>query len=88
TEYLRKTGTTVFETAGAFYPMIGKRDATVTNKYKIETTSSVAVPNNFWTPMPADIGNRGYALNNLDITNQMKYVDKIEATDTRTTMYD
>ncbi|HCT6698045.1 TPA: WxL domain-containing protein [Enterococcus faecalis] len=88
TEYLRKTGTTVFETAGAFYPMIGKRDATVTNKYKIETMSSVAVPNNFWTPMPADIGNRGYALNNLDITNQMKYVDKIEATDTRTTMYD
>ncbi|WP_429975639.1 WxL domain-containing protein [Enterococcus sp. DIV0086] len=88
TEYLRKTGTTVFETKGVFYPMTGKRDTTVTNKYKIETTSSVAVPNNYWTAMPADIANRGYALNNLDITNQMKYVDKIEATDTRTTMYD
>ncbi|AAO82757.1 hypothetical protein S99_00850 [Enterococcus faecalis EnGen0089] len=88
TEFLRKTGTTVFETKGAFYPMVGKRDATVTNKYKIETTSSVAVPNNYWTAMPADIANRGYALNNLDITNQMKYVDKIETTDTHTTMYD
>ncbi|MGM0243731.1 WxL domain-containing protein [Enterococcus sp. AZ107] len=88
TEYLRKTGTTVFETKGVFYPMTGKRDTTVTNKYKIETTSSVAVPNNYWTAMSADIANRGYALNNLDITNQMKYVDKIEATDTRTTMYD
>ena len=88
TEYLRKTGTAVFETAGAFYPMIGKRDATVTNKYKIETTSSVAVPNNYWTAIPVDIANRGYALNNLDITNQMKYVDKIEATNTHTTMYD
>ncbi len=88
TEFLRKTGTTVFETKGAFYPMVGKRDTTVTNKYKIETTSSVAVPNNYWTAMPADIANRGYALNNLDITNQMKYVDKIETTDTHTTMYD
>ena len=68
--------------------MVGKRDTTVTNKYKIETTSSVAVPNNYWTAMPADIANRGYALNNLDITNQMKYVDKIETTDTHTTMYD
>ncbi|MGL9969609.1 WxL domain-containing protein [Enterococcus sp. DIV1420a] len=88
TEFLRKTGTTVFETKGAFYPMVGKRDTTVTNKYKIETTSSLAVPNNYWTAMPADIANRGYALNNLDITNQMKYVDKIETTDTHTTMYD
>ncbi|WP_458103125.1 WxL domain-containing protein [Enterococcus faecalis] len=88
TEYLRKTGTTVFETKGAFYPMTGKRDTTVTNKYKIETTSSVAVPNNYWTAMPADIVNRGYALNNLAITNQMKYVDKIETTDTHITMYD
>ncbi|WP_432706147.1 WxL domain-containing protein [Enterococcus faecalis] len=88
TKYLRKTGTAVFETSGAFYPMIGKRDATVTNKYKIETTSSVAVPNNYWTAVPTDIANRGYALNNLDITNQMKYVDKIEATNTHTTMYD
>ncbi|EOA3411361.1 MULTISPECIES: WxL domain-containing protein [Enterococcus] len=88
TEFLRKTGTTVFETKGAFYPMVGKRDTTVTNKYKIETTSSLAVPNNYWTAMPADIANRGYALNNLDITNQMKYVDKIETTYTHTTMYD
>ena len=88
TEFLRKTGTTVFETKGAFYPMVGKRDTTVTNKYKIETTSSLAVPNNYWTAMSADIANRGYALNNLDITNQMKYVDKIETTDTHTTMYD
>ncbi|MGC2926845.1 WxL domain-containing protein [Enterococcus faecalis] len=88
TEYLRKTGTTVFETKGAFYPMTGKRDTTVTNKYKIETTSSVAVPNNYWTAMPADIANRGYALNNLAITNQMKYVDKIETTDTYTTAFD
>ncbi|PQD04881.1 WxL domain-containing protein [Enterococcus faecalis] len=88
TEYLRKTGTTVFETKGAFYPITGKRDTTVTNKYKIETTSSVAVPNNYWTAMPADIVNRGYALNNLAITNQMKYVDKIETTDTHITMYD
>ncbi|HGZ5005421.1 TPA: WxL domain-containing protein [Enterococcus faecalis] len=88
TEYLRKTGTTVFETKGVFYPMTGKRDTTVTNKYKIETTSSVAVPNNYWTAMPADIANRGYALNNLDITNQMKYVDKIETTDTYTTAFD
>ena len=68
--------------------MTGKRDTTVTNKYKIETTSSVAVPNNYWTAMPADIVNRGYALNNLAITNQMKYVDKIETTDTHITMYD
>ena len=88
TEYLRKTGTTVFETKGAFYPMTGKRDTTVANKYKIETTSSVAVPNNYWTAMPADIANRGYALNNLAITNQMKYVDKIETTDTYTTAFD
>ncbi|EKZ0362051.1 WxL domain-containing protein [Enterococcus faecalis] len=88
TEYLRKIDNSPFEATGSLYPMVGSKDATVANRYKVETKQSVSIPNNFFEDYPADILHKGFALNNFDITNELKYVDQVEATTKTITLYD
>ncbi|OTP32986.1 hypothetical protein A5824_002286 [Enterococcus faecalis] len=88
TEYLRKIDNSPFEATGSLYPMVGSKDATVANRYKVETKQSVSIPNNFFEDYPADILHKGFALNNFNITNELKYVDKVEATTKTITLYD
>ncbi|WP_444843266.1 WxL domain-containing protein [Enterococcus faecalis] len=90
TEFLRKNATSPFEATGSLYPMAGSKEATVANRYKIETKQNVLIPNNYeLLPDPATgVLNRGFALNNFGITNELKYVDKVEATTKTITLYD
>ncbi|OTP34479.1 hypothetical protein A5824_000028 [Enterococcus faecalis] len=90
TEFLRKNATSPFEATGSLYPMVGSKEATVANRYKIETKQNVLIPNNYeLLPDPATgVLNRGFALNNFGITNELKYVDKVEATTKTITLYD
>ncbi|EJR1606073.1 TPA: WxL domain-containing protein, partial [Enterococcus faecalis] len=37
TEFFRKTATSPFEATGSLYPMVGSKEATVANRYKVET---------------------------------------------------
>ncbi|MFG5498787.1 hypothetical protein ACFJXX_13865, partial [Enterococcus faecalis] len=70
--------------------MAGSKEATVANRYKVETKQNVLIPNNYeLLPDPATgVLNRGFALNNFGITNELKYVDKVEATTKTITLYD
>ncbi|MGC2989555.1 WxL domain-containing protein [Enterococcus faecalis] len=90
TEFLRKNATSPFEATGSLYPMAGSKEATVANRYKVETKQNVLIPNNYeLLPDPATgVLNRGFALNNFGITNELKYVDKVEATTKTITLYD
>ena len=90
TEFFRKTATSPFEATGSLYPMVGSKEATVANRYKVETKQNVLIPNNYeLLPDPATgVLNRGFALNNFGITNELKYVDKVEATTKTITLYD
>ncbi|EME5816316.1 WxL domain-containing protein [Enterococcus faecalis] len=90
TEFLRKNATSPFEATGSLYPMAGSKEATVANRYKVETKQNVLIPNNYeLLPDPATgVLNRGFALNNFGITNELKYVDKVEATTKTITLCD
>ncbi|HHZ7730285.1 TPA: WxL domain-containing protein, partial [Enterococcus faecalis] len=41
-----------------------------------------------FSDLPTGVLNKGFALNNFDITNELKYVDKVEATTKTITLYD
>ncbi|MGL9942257.1 hypothetical protein IGK86_002763 [Enterococcus sp. DIV1206] len=90
TEFFRKTATSPFEATGSLYPMVGSKEATVANRYKVETKQNVLIPNDYelFSDLPTGVLNKGFALNNFDITNELKYVDKVEATTKTITLYD
>ena len=90
TEFFRKTATSPFEATGSLYPMVGSKEATVANRYKVETKQNVLIPNDYelFSNLPTGVLNKGFALNNFDITNELKYVDKVEATTKTITLYD
>ncbi|MDN3187288.1 WxL domain-containing protein, partial [Enterococcus faecalis] len=79
TEFFRKTATSPFEATGSLYPMVGSKEATVANRYKVETKQNVLIPNDYelFSDLPTGVLNKGFALNNFDITNELKYVDKV-----------
>ncbi|HAP3675420.1 TPA: WxL domain-containing protein [Enterococcus faecalis] len=89
TEFFRKTATSPFEATGSLYPMVGSKEATVANRYKVETKQNVLIPNDYelFSDLPTGVLNKGFALNNFDITNELKYVDKVEATTKTITLY-
>ncbi|EOZ5820616.1 WxL domain-containing protein [Enterococcus faecalis] len=81
TQFLRKADNTINQT-GTRTPIVGTKDTSKNNKYKIGTQSRVAMPANFDTQV-SDIYNlRGYTIDDITITNTLNYVDKIEATTT------
>ncbi|EMW5494198.1 WxL domain-containing protein [Enterococcus faecalis] len=90
TEFFRKTAISPFEATGSLYPMVGSKEATVANRYKVETKQNVLIPNDYelFSDLPTGVLNKGFALNNFDITNELKYVDKVEATTKTITLYD
>ncbi|EOC4730948.1 WxL domain-containing protein [Enterococcus faecalis] len=90
TEFFRKTATSPFEATGSLYPMVGSKEATVANRYKVETKQNVLIPNDYelFSDLSTGVLNKGFALNNFDITNELKYVDKVEATTKTITLYD
>ncbi|ENZ5668985.1 WxL domain-containing protein, partial [Enterococcus faecalis] len=47
TEFFRKTATSPFEATGSLYPMVGSKEATVANRYKVETKQNVLIPNDY-----------------------------------------
>ncbi|HAP3296430.1 TPA: WxL domain-containing protein [Enterococcus faecalis] len=81
TQFLRKVDNTIDPT-GTRTPIVGTKDTSKNNRYKIGTQSRVTMPANFDTQV-SDIYNlRGYTIDNISITNTLNYVDKIEATTT------
>ncbi|EFU08481.1 WxL domain-containing protein [Enterococcus faecalis] len=82
TQFLRKTADNTINQTGTRTPIVGTKDTSKNNKYKIGTQSRVAMPANFDTQV-SDIYNlRGYTIDDITITNTLNYVDKIEATTT------
>jgi hypothetical protein len=73
----------IFETTGNLYPMIGSKDPSQSNKYKIETQSRIPISATYDGNVTGDVyDKREYGLHDLTITNELKYVDKIEVMNT------
>ncbi|EHH3129299.1 WxL domain-containing protein [Enterococcus faecalis] len=83
TQFLRKKIVNIFETTGNLYPMIGSKDPSQSNKYKIETQSRIPISATYDGNVTGDVyDKREYGLHDLTITNELKYVDKIEVMNT------
>ncbi|MGH1920493.1 WxL domain-containing protein [Enterococcus faecalis] len=83
TQFLRKKTVNIFETTGNLYPMIGSKDPSQSNKYKIETQSRIPISATYDGNVTGDVyDKREYGLHDLTITNELKYVDKIEVMNT------
>ncbi|WP_445451517.1 WxL domain-containing protein, partial [Enterococcus faecalis] len=83
TQFLRKKIVNIFETTGNLYPMIGSKDPSQSNKYKIETQSHIPISATYDGNVTGDVyDKREYGLHDLTITNELKYVDKIEVMNT------
>ncbi|MDN3123211.1 WxL domain-containing protein [Enterococcus faecalis] len=83
TQFLRKKIVNIFETTGNLYPMIGSKDPSQSNKYKIETQSRIPISATYDVNVTGDVyDKREYGLHDLTITNELKYVDKIEVMNT------
>ncbi|MGH2143541.1 WxL domain-containing protein, partial [Enterococcus faecalis] len=63
TEFFRKTATSPFEATGSLYPMVGSKEATVANRYKVETKQNVLIPNDYelFSDLPTGVLNKGFA---------------------------
>ncbi|EJR6118111.1 WxL domain-containing protein [Enterococcus faecalis] len=83
TQFLRKKIVNIFETTGNLYPMIGSKDPSQSNKYKIETQSRIPISATYDGNVTGDVYDKcEYGLHDLTITNELKYVDKIEVMNT------
>ncbi|MGH1790505.1 WxL domain-containing protein [Enterococcus faecalis] len=82
TQYLRKAADATLVTTGAMIPMTGTKTALKTNQYKIGTQTRVAMPADFDSQTNATYDLRGYTISDITIANDLKYVDKIETTNT------
>lgn len=82
TQYLRKAADATLVTTGAMIPMTGTKTALKTNQYKIGTQTRVAMPADFDSQINATYDLRGYTISDITIANDLKYVDKIETTNT------
>lgn len=82
TQYLRRATDATLVTAGSMIPMAGTKTTLKNNQYKIGTQTRVAMPADFDSQANANYDLRGYTISDITITNDLKYVDKIEATNT------
>lgn len=82
TQYLRRATDATLVTAGSMIPMAGTKTTLKNNQYKIGTQTRVAMPADFDSQSNANYDLRGYTISDITITNDLKYVDKIEATNT------
>ncbi|MDB1623786.1 WxL domain-containing protein [Enterococcus faecalis] len=82
TQYLRKAADATLVTTGAMIPMTGTKTALKNNQYKIGTQERVAMPADFDSQTNAIYDVRGYTISDITIANDLKYVDKIETTNT------
>ncbi|MBM9830609.1 WxL domain-containing protein [Enterococcus faecalis] len=82
TQYLRKVADRTLVTAGSMIPMAGTKTTLKNNQYKIGTQTRVAMPADFDSQTNANYDLRGYTISDITITNDLKYVDKIETTNT------
>ncbi len=82
TQTLRKAVDQTYVTTGAMNPLVSIKNTNKANVYTITTQSRVNVPANF-DEVPSDIYDmRAYAINDWNITTELKYVDKIETMNT------
>ncbi|EHZ5158255.1 WxL domain-containing protein [Enterococcus faecalis] len=82
TQTLRKAVDQTYVTTGAMNPLVSIKNTNEANVYTITTQSRVNIPANF-DEVPSDIYDiRSYAINDWNITTELKYVDKIETMNT------
>ena len=82
TQTLRKAVDQTYVTTGAMNPLVSIKNTNEANVYTITTQSRVNIPANF-DEVPSDIYDmRAYAINDWNITTELKYVDKIETMNT------
>ncbi|MEM5182605.1 WxL domain-containing protein, partial [Enterococcus faecalis] len=82
TQTLRKAVDQTYVTTGAMNPLVSIKNTNKANVYTITTQSRVNIPANF-DEVPSDIYDmRTYAINDWNITTELKYIDKIETMNT------
>ncbi|WP_185079695.1 WxL domain-containing protein [Enterococcus faecalis] len=82
TQTLRKAVDQTYVTTGAMNPLVSIKNTNKANIYTITTQSRVNVPANFDEVPSAIYDMRTYAINDWNITTELKYIDKIETMNT------